>query len=57
MKVSVIGILRLWFYGVKVVVNGKDAASKAVEMGTSNKVAGAEGGGGLMVKVLSKSII
>ena len=57
MKVSVIGMLRLWLYGVKVVVNGKEAVSTAVEMGTSNKVAGAEGGGGLMVKVLSKSII
>ena len=57
MKVSVIGMLRLWLYGVKVVVNGKEAVSTAVEMGTSNKVAGAEGGGGLIVKVLSKSII
>ena len=57
MKVSVIGMLRLWLYRVKVVVNGKEVVSMAVEMGTSNKVAGAEGGGGLMVKVLSKSII
>ena len=55
MKVLIIGILGLWLYGVKIVVNDKKVVSTIVEMRISNKAT--KVGGGLMVKILSKSII